>query len=201
MRKYPILRSGFVGLSQIGLKQPSTVSVSIVADILNKRRVEPDNDYFYHETIQDLFVKTIEGAQNGILNNFDFQEKILKAAIEAFGTKNFWDWIIFQFTDGEVTAMHCAFLVETLNYISGVPRKTQIQQWIRLLEATNDSSLIVTQGNSAYASLLELRNNKMIPADLAEVFVKWLRQPNGYYDFVCSLQVIFGNRRILAKAA
>ncbi len=199
MKSYPILRSGFISLNKTGLKQPVDSDMNFAAAILNKRHLEPNNDYFYHEVIQNLFLKMKAEAQSNVLNQLVVQEQVLLAAYEAFGTKNFWDWVIFQITNAELTSLHTAFLIETLNYISGAPRKTHVEQWIRLLNADKDKSAIVTIGSVNHLTLSDLFKNKMVPSKINKVFVKWLRQPQGFYDFLCSLEVIFGNRRLLKK--
>ncbi len=201
MHSYPILRSGFVGLSSTGLVQPSSTNNAIAAALLNKQTLQPDNNYFYHETLQSLYLKTIEGVTSNILGKIDFQEEIITAAAEAFGTRNIWDWIVHQFANGSITGLHAAFLKETLNFVSGAERKTRPEQWIRLLEATTEHSLIVTQNSNDYLGLNELRSTRIIPARLDQFFVQWIRQPNGIYDFVVSLEVIFGNRRLLQRGS
>ena len=202
MKSYPILRSGFVALSPTGFKHPTPVSVSIAADILNKRRMQPDSNYFYHEGIEDLYLQTVDGAQTNILKNSEFQERILVSAKEAFATSNVWEWILIQFRHGGISGLHAAFLIETLNYIAGTAeRKTNIQQWVRLLEAGSDISMIVTENSSSFLTLSELQKRNMIPRTLEDLVLKWLKQDGGFYDFMMSLKVIFGNRRILIKSS
>src|ERR1700752_169187 len=199
MKKNPILRSGFVGMSMNGMRQPKVVETTHVEKMVNGPLIEVDEEYLFHGEIQDLFVKAIQGTQIGILNQFDFQEQILKAAAEAFSTRNFWDWVAFQFDEGSISDLHSLFLDETINYISGVRRKTHIQQWIRILRP--DISLDTKTGShkSLSKSLLEIKESNCVPSSLSKVFCQWLRQVDGYHDFIYSLEVIFGSRRIHSR--
>jgi len=201
MQKYPILRSGFVSMTDAGLKQPKSSFDGHAAAILGKERLEPDDEHFYNENVQKLFVLTLKEANLNILDRFEVQENILKAAAQAFGTKNFWDWINFQSSSPIVSSVHQAFIIETLRYINGTPRKTHIQQWIRLLEAGSSQMKNAIRNEHYFEELRKLRESKAIPADMSAVFTKWLRQENGYYDFICSMAAIFGNRRTLALAS
>jgi hypothetical protein len=200
MQKFPVLRSGFVGLTMEGMKKPTSAFDATAAAILNKQRLEPDDDYFYHESTQRLFVRLMNEGQIGKLKELPFQEEILHAAREAFGTTNFWEWVSLQEDSPTFSPIHQAFIIDTMNYICGTPRKMHVQRWIGLLEANTNQNREAIRTVRYDDSIREFREGKMISANLASVFVQWLRQPQGFYDFMCSLEAIFGNRRSLILA-
>lgn len=199
MKKYPVLRSGFLGVSLVGMKQPDSKYNAFNAAILGKQRLEPDNSNYYHEDIQKLFVRSQKEGQYGILNDFQFQEDILRSAAEAFGTTNFYDWLKIQLLNPEITGIQKAFLVETLEYLCGTPRKTHIHQWIRLLEYTGGKDRNAIRTTGANERIEEFIDKRLVPASLSEVFVRWIRQPGGFYEFISSMEAFFGNRKTLVN--
>lgn len=196
--KYPILRSGFITFPTSGLRQPNQPVDAGALAILGKMRWMPDNDNFYHQNIQTLFAQAISISKENGLFDLTFQENCLKAASEAFGTDDLFRWIDLQSTNPELTPVHQAFILETLDYITGIPRKMQVWQWIRLLDANMGKNRNNIRNTDYYQKLAAHRRAGIVPAKLSETFVKWVRQPKGFYDFIQSLEVIFGNRNVLS---
>jgi hypothetical protein len=199
MDAHPILKSGFVGLSMAGLQEPRETFDQNVAAILQKTRLIPDSSFFYHEGINKLFLQMLKEAHSyQILNNLDYQEKILKAAAEAFGTTHFWEWIDFQAGKPTISGIHEEFILETLRYLSGQPRRIAVQQWVRLLEAGVTRESRETLVESTYLKdLADYRRMTSATNRLHDVFTAWIRRDGGWYDFVCSMAAIFANRRVL----
>lgn len=202
--EYPILRSGFVTFTMKGLRQPNQPVDSLQMAILGKERLTPDNDNFYHENCQKLYVRSIKEAHQNVCGDLEFQEDILQAAAEAFGkgdgTGNFFDWVQIQDSNPNFTAIHRKFIIETCDFIMGKPRQMWVPQWIKLLEAGTSESrtALRDRDNSYYKKIEEYRKDKVLPHKLSQLLYDWMRQENGVYDLVTSLEVIFGNRNKLS---
>lgn len=200
--KYPILRSGFITFTQRGLRQPNQPTDDLSMSILGKERLIVDNDNFFHDNIQKLFVQCIKDAHLNGLNNNVVQENILKAAAEAFGkedgTANFFDWIMLQEINPGMTSIHQKFLMDTCEYLTGKKRDLAAFQWIPLLEAGTSENRSTLRTSNYHKKMEEFRRSGVIPHKLSDVLVRWVRQERGFYDLMMSLEAIFGNRRTFA---
>lgn len=194
-QRYPILRSGFLTFPTSGLKQPDTPFDDTAAALLGKTHLAPNDDHFFHENIQKLYVKTVKNAQLNILTDITMQEHIVRAAAEAFGTKDFFAWINLQLKNPHLTSVHQKFLIETLNYLKGAPRQMHVAQWHRLLEMGTSEDRTTIRPNNFTRELEAIFKDKSLPHNLSEVLVRWIRQEGGWFDLIESLEAIFGNRR------
>lgn len=197
LTRYPILRSGFVGLSIAGLITPSTPFDRVSNSILGKSRLAPNNDYFYHEKIDELFKMSIKNYH--MFNDLSVQEMIVLSALEAFGSKNFFKWLELQNDKPSVSYAHHTFLIETLDFITGTSRKLHVTQWIGILEARPNAkpTKIMTLD---YFKKFDSKTG-VLPNKLSSIITMWVGQENGWYDLLSSLMVIFGNRHILSGSA
>lgn len=194
LSKYPILRSGFITFQTGGLKRPTHSFDKSVLSMLGKVNQQPDTLGFYHATLHQLYVAMARNMDTPIVNDLSVQTKMFLNAAEAFGTKNFADWIRLQSENPCFTSDHQAFLLETLDYLDGKRRKLRVVQWIRLLEHRDRVCKSITN-HETYRRRMEQGLNRLSSHRLSEVLVRWARQPDGLYDLLSTLAVIFGNRR------
>lgn len=192
--RYPILRSGFITFDTKGFRRSNQPDNATTLALLGKTQLAPDNSGFYHENLHLLFAAMVRNLHGTFFNEFEVQEKILKGALEAFGTKNFFDWVSLQDQNPEFSSAHQRFLIETLEYIAGTPRKINVTQWLRILEKADSHDQANIRTND-YGSKVAQHRKMLGTSSLASVIVRWLRQDNGNYDFLSSMAVIFGNRR------
>lgn len=193
---YPILQSGFVGMTDKGLKRPDPVEPTFRDAVIFKEFKAPLAKYKYSPDCSDLFFDW--SANPELLRNFEFREKIIKAAYQSFGTANIYSWFLLQNEKPTVSEMHKVFMIETLEYIADVaPRKIHPVQWVRLLEADLKSDKIVVDLRKHFvydSSANSATNFLALPLKTDEFLTRWLMLPNGFEDLLLCLFAIFGER-------
>jgi hypothetical protein len=195
MQTYPILQSGFIGLSENGLKRPEPIQPSFRDAVIFKEVKFPLDKYKYSPLVKQLFVDW--SANKDLLKDFDFREKIISAALTLFGSTSFQQWVDLQNRKPTTTPLHSVFIFETLDYLlRNEPRKTETLIWIRLLEADEHPSEVIinadkyfcTETNSCYD------NTEKLPVKLINIIRTWVSKERGFEDLLLTLFVIFGDR-------
>lgn len=194
---YPILQSGFIGITDKGLKRPDPVEPTFREAVIFKEFKAPLAKYKYSPDVSDLFFDW--SARPELLRNFEFREKIIKAAFQSFGTMSIYTWFLLQNEKPTVSEMHRVFLIETLEFIANcTPRKIQPVQWTRLLEADLKSDKIVIDLKKHFVNDLTAEQNigvtRRLPLKTDEFLTRWLQCPNGFEDMLVTLFTIFGER-------
>lgn len=194
--RYPILQSGFIASSESGLSVHKTETDIVLDYTLGKTHLKNINNYFFSKDITALH-KAWHGDQS-LLTKFEFREKILKEAKQAFafltGT-SFQKWVQLQVDKESVTDMHMHFLNETIGFIFGKTRTMTVHQWYSLLEArsTNNHSDISLNINN-----LGIDSSSIY--SLEKVIQLWVSRKDGFEDLLNSLFVIFGERTAITTA-
>ena len=194
MTTYPILQSGFIGFSDKSLKRPTPVEPSFREAVIFKEFKSPLSRYKYSPACSDLFFDW--SAKPELLKDFDFREKIVRAAFESFGTKSIYDWLNLQIDKPTVGSLHMTFLLETLSFITKhEPRSIQNVQWIRLLEGSDKSVHGTAKFNTFFKTGVNtVDNDNCLQLDLESFLTRWLQVEGGFEDLLISLFVIFGDR-------
>ena len=120
-------------------------------------------------------------------NTFDFHELILTAALSAFGTTKFIEWLEIQSKSPNVTYVHSKFLLDTLKFIETGKREMVLENWEPLL---NSHAL-----SGEYENIIDdaLRLNKNVRIiDLKDVIRFWCGHPGGLTDLLTTLHILFG---------
>lgn len=196
-KKYPVLRSGFITFTTDGLDKNVDVNNKFALALLGKVRLAPDPAGFFHENLQKLFMNYIKTSPESRIVSTEIQENVIVNALEAFGTDNFFDWISLQDENRHIEPEHQRFIVETLEFLQGKPRQLNVMQWIRLLEVYNEKDHSNIRSPGYFKTVGEIKK-QFDSHSLADVIVKWMRCENGFFDFIVSMAVIFGNRHSLS---
>lgn len=130
--------------------------------------------------------------------DFDFREKVLKTALKAFGTLDFYMWYSQQKYSPSAGEMHRAFLIDTLKFIEHGERRMPVNNWNDLISyadkgepnATLSEEACEFFGISSNGIVRERRNY-----DLLDIIAKWTSQPGGWQDMLGSLHIFFGVQR------
>lgn len=188
--RHPILQSGFVSLTEKGLVRLKTTDPTIREAILMNEYRRDVNKYFYSNEITALFNKW--SSKPELIRDFDFREKVLRAAFSAFATPYTQKWLLAQTTCPTVTKLHRAYLLELLAYLMyDDPRTIEPIQWVRLLEASEKST-------SVTVDLSEFIGKGEAPAKVTSQFSElirtWVSKPNGFTDLLVNIYIIFGDR-------
>lgn len=151
------------------------------------------NTVVTNDDVDELYRAHIDRV--GMLNSYEFRKKLLKAALKAFGTLSFEHWYRQQITSPAFGDLHSKFLDDTLIFITTGKRQQHMLTWTSLLDYS-DADVEETKmsavaheffGVSANGITRERRNDR-----LEEVIQRWVSQPGGFDDLLCSLHILFG---------
>lgn len=194
MKRYPILQSGFISLTEEKLSTPVKYNDLVISNVLSKDYRNPSNHYFFSKPISVLYNKWLSNAN--CLLDFAVREELLVVSKHIFNTPSFFKWVKLQLDRGDISQLHEAFLIDTLEYLTGQDRKIQPSQWISLLEKAIKSTS--TQINIARFFNKEMYQSPqygdLLPNTVNDILSIWVSKQGGYEDLLITLYVIFGNR-------
>lgn len=194
MNVYPVLQSGFVGHTQNGLRRPDVIEPTLRQAVIFKEYKLPLTKYFYSAEVTELYSRWCSNP--GSLKDFDFRERVIKAAFSSFANPSFYQWIRLQDEKPTVSDLHKAFIVETLEYLYACkPRNIENVQWIRLLEANEESHRVRVDIEKYFnQDTIGVCDRASVPVSLRTVIKNWVSMEHGFEDLLISLFVIFGDR-------
>ena len=194
---------GFLGFD-IGLPVTKAKPVSVQTVVMAYRRNDSASDvmpdpYISNHIVDDLWNKYKQNTAES--RSLAFEEKILKAALTAFSTKDFYSWCEIQFKSPYFDDMHRKFLNDTLTFVNTGQRKMNPQSWKSLLRPTRTplNTKTVFDYKSYFDGTLgaELNESICIPTrDLVSTITHWVSQPDGMSDLLCCLTILFGKLEI-----
>lgn len=187
---------GFLGFD-IGLpaeNRGSNISKILEAVSLNKT-VARSKVVISNHQVENQWKQYKSGDR--FVHSFAFREQILKVALEAFGTKSFYDWCVLQSESPYLTEMHKRFLNDTFNFIQVGKRSVNIMSWMKLvtvkeLSANDEVPVYQYQKFFGMTSPIHFRREQ----DLASAITAWVSQPGGFDDLVGTLHIFFGDTEI-----
>ncbi|WP_144106603.1 hypothetical protein [Paraburkholderia sp. BCC1886] len=159
-------------------------TVTIVQPQLNTADASPVVETIYAQYIK----RPIE------TNTFDFREKILLAALDAFGHPNFLSWYEAQLQSPSVGDTHLRFLDDTLRFISTGRRNMSLETWASFLQMSEGGvrPAVVAPYAASYFEARLGRSNDRSPVSLIETIIAWTSQPGGFEDLLGTLHLLFG---------
>jgi hypothetical protein len=196
MKKFPKLQSGFVSYENDELTEEAKYH-----DLMLSALVAKD---FQNETNVGLYSPNVSGIYNewrvdsSLIKNFEFRERILMAAKSSFNTKSFSYWLELQNLKGDISRLHKAFLIDTLEFIRGANRKVEVSQWIALIDRSVNTSSVKVDFASFFGRQV---NNEIASAKMNDVIVTWTSRHGGFEDLLISLHVIFGSREYVSDVS
>ncbi|MNU19709.1 hypothetical protein D3C71_79420 [compost metagenome] len=145
-----------------------------------------------HE-VEELYASYIK--QSADCTSFEFRNRILHAALRAFGTPNFRFWFETQYQSPVLRDLHGAFLDDTLKFISTGRRDQPLETWAAIISITNndDGSGKLSEyaneffGISANGITRYARDSRVI-----DIVQDWCSKPNGIEDLLGTLHILFG---------
>lgn len=194
MKPIVIYPRGFLGYD-IGL--PVVRVENGIKDILdsvyyNKSLVNKDRTVISNSEIENLFKTLLQNTWGS--NSFEFRERVLKAALGAFGTKSFFDWCQLQEESPYFTDLHRRFLNDTFGFIKTGKRSMAVNTWasiIRPRPIANVDRVVVYD----YKDYFRMTQGSLLRRSfsLSETVVSWTSQPGGVEDMVATLHILFGD--------
>lgn len=175
----PVQETNQVSLGSAVMKQLKNLQFNQTAFIADER------NHIYNEDVEILYSQyTKRSARTG---TFDFHELILQAAINAFGTSKFVEWLEMQSKSPNATHIHSKFLLDTLRFIETGKREMVLENWEPLL----NSHALAGEWEDVLDEALAL-NKRMKIVEVKDVIRYWCSQPNGLSDMLVTLHILFG---------
>lgn len=187
------LQSGFVTAECTELARPQPGRPGIKEQIIQDIKTAP-NVFYYDEGVERLY--QLWRNDNSLMSQFEFREKVLKAALRVFCTKgdSLGAWIFLQLDQPSVGYLQRRFIREMVNRATGYDDKTmENDMYYRLLRAQGSNEVFNTTGENV-SEVLANYVNKNQSASIRQLLEDWTRNMNGFCDLLMSLHVIFGRR-------
>ena len=151
-----------------------------------------------NQTITELYQKQISGGLEP--TTLAFRNKVLVAALAAFGTMKFDQWYLQQLRSPAYGDTHSRFLDDTLNFISGQAREMHPMTWAGIVAMDTNTAIPAPYSKVAdkffdLKSILQGSNTciRKDRTELVDVIQSWCSRPKGFEDMLCTLNVLFGS--------
>ena len=189
---------GFLGWD-IGLTPPdnSTTLSEIISAVNNGRPLPLKHSGITNNDVQLLWNQFCAGSQ--YITSFGFREKILLAALHAFGTQDFKAWCNLQQESPYYTDMHRRFINDTFNFLINGRRAVQIHQWSRLIDL-RESNYEDRDTNVAIDDYFSYGDDHGYVGighkpfqNIESVIHHWCARTNGIEDLIATLHILFGD--------
>ncbi len=186
---FQVYRRGFLG-KPVKDNQTASINSTVMKQLKNLQYnqtayLADEKNHIYNEDVEVLYSQFNKGGYK--TGTFDFHELILEAAIDAFGTDKFIEWISMQSKSPIATYTHSKFLLDTLRFIETGKREMVLENWEPLL----NSHAISGEWEEINDDALRL-NSRMKIVNLRDVVRYWCQQPNGISDLIVTLHILFG---------
>lgn len=184
--KYPLLQSGFLGLSTAGLTQQKPEAPTFADTILFANRNHEFDDLFYSEDVSKLFGEW--QANPHVIQKGEFQHRILEQAMNRFGP-SILEWMDFQSNKPAFSQTHKQFLVTMSEWMSSSFEQPSLSssmlRWVGILGPGQGQTIAMNLNDLPAASDMGVLPNAII---------NWVSKPAGYESLLVNLYVIFGKR-------
>lgn len=127
--------------------------------------------------------------QSGGVTSFDFRTKVLKAALQAFGTGDFQFWIMQQRTSPGYGDLHRRFIRDIVRYLRGERRELSLDVWDPLLVIENGATGVDLPDPLIEEFFAVWPEAKQV----SKVVQMWCQRHNGIEDLIVSLHLLFGD--------
>jgi len=185
---------GFLGFD-IGIQKDNSKVTTFLQTVrgieFNRPINKLDSIHASNPAVDALWKDYVSGA--AFTTSFAFRERILVAALGAFGTQNFYDWCILQSSSPFLSSAHRKFFNDTLTFIETGKRSVNVSSWLNILSATPDhqnNSPIPLRTREYFGVDLNVYNQRSL--DLSDNLVVWTSQQGGFEDLLGTLVVLFG---------
>lgn len=186
LRIYP---SGFLGAANVATTEPLDI-VAIKHRLFDNAALGNVSARTANREVVGLWEDCIAG--DPAYKTFEFREKILKAALAAFGTRTIRDWVLAQSESPYHTEYQQRWIHETMDFVFNESRrKFTYNVWFPLITTgRSDRAGVNTElvksilGVGAEFEHLPLRNFLQM----------WASRERGVDDLLESLNLLFGKR-------
>lgn len=196
MKQVVIYPRGFAGFDiglPIRITKPTTNAL-FKTILHNTSGIRENKNVVSNTDVEALW----KGLRNGnkFMSNEKFREAILIAALNCFGTKDFYEWVSLQANNQYLGIEHIRFINDTFNFIRTGQRALNISFWLQLLAGPSDvgpqSDASINMDYFGSNKPLHRRENSMVK----DTIIKWVSQPDGFEDLLGTMHILFGDSEI-----
>jgi hypothetical protein len=190
---YVVYPRGFLGFDA-GFVKPGVADTDSVLStlLINRSKGKDESPHASNTLIDQLWAESTGG--KSYTSSFAFRERILKAALSAFGTSNFHEWVKLQVTNPYATNMHNKFINETLSFIEKGYRTVNVNTWFSLIDIADDvNKQAVHDININKFFRTNANHNLQRPVSLEDALINWSSQEDGFNDMLTTLMILFGD--------
>lgn len=195
---FVIYPRGFVGFDTDAVKAKKKLNdiIPTLRSLEFNRYIQQDNNvYPSNTTINELWKEYINNVST--TKTFAFRERILLAALSAFGTNSFYDWCLLQLENKLVAPIHKKFIIDIFYFITTGKKSIGNQTWLNLIRIDNHKVFKTNDSNNFNKEiydyfLLDKDPQYQKQTTLFYHITEWTQQENGFDDLLGSLMVLFG---------
>ena len=186
-RSYKVYPSGYLGSDKVRTTKPMDFE-KIKEQLFNLSNVSNPDGHTANLRVASTWERVVAGEDAA--KTFDFKEEVLRAAVTAFGTQNWFDWVNAQSSSPYMNEWHSKWIDETIQFVvNGKPREQSTYNWTFLLKAApaiqkTAKSRIVEDAIRTFGA----------NCSLEQWIQLWVSQEGGIEDLASSLYVLFGPR-------
>lgn len=126
------------------------------------------------------------------IDDIEFREKVLRVALNAFGTPDFHQWLTVQMDGPSTGDLHMDFLQDTLRFIETGRRQMNLHSWSQML-SLSDVTHNDTPNEGQFAWFFQNETQQSKNLSVIDVVQRWCSQSSGFADLVQTLHVLFGD--------
>lgn len=190
---FKLYPSGFLGNSDIA-QTDEIAPIQLAKKLFDNSPTSDANKYTASKEVVRLWA--LMGAGSAEVKTLEFKALVIQAALKAFGTASFMDWIELQQSNPNYTDNQSLWIDETISYVyGGLTRRVNSYAWLTVLKV--GSGLPTKKGHTEVIKQYMLTNtliNPRVNSSMSDFIVQWCRKPGGIYDLLASLNILFGTR-------
>ena len=186
-RSYKVYPSGYLGSDKVKTTKPIDFE-KIKEQLFNLSNVSNPDGHTANLAVTSMWDRVTAGED--VTKSFEFKEEVLRCAITAFGTQNWFDWVNAQAKSPYANEWHSKWIDETLEYVVfGKARTLSTYNWTFLLKSA--PGIQATPKSATLDTALRLLSPNVSLKDFIHL---WVSQEGGIEDLAASLYVLFGPR-------
>jgi hypothetical protein len=155
---------------------------------LSSRDKDDKTNFVYDRDIEAIYRSYINREVD--FNDWNFRLNMFEECFRLFGA-NFEEWVLYQINKNTLIYDHSLdFLLDTLNFIIGQPRKVSIFVWRELMLTDPENKSNIEISNRKINRLKDLYPK--IPTQTSDIIQLWCSQEDGFEDMLTTMFLLFG---------
>ena len=193
--KFKVYPRGFLGKTlEPTLLRKSAPSTTLQYDV---SVFDPSEEKLVmaNTAIAELYAQMVR--RDHLVDLFDFREKAFIEILAAFGTQDFVEWYVAQFSSPACGDLHLDFLDDCFGFILTGRRKMPVQTWAELVTSTDDNIHGRTELTPMAQRMFNRKYLRELPRGdnyyaLPRLVQDWSAKPGGFTDLLQSAHLLFG---------